>query len=118
MATNPGGKDREQALYTYIREHFPPFAEWAERRARYFDALQHLAQKRYPRRQLTPEQRSDRLLLSQVTRENVATDRRKKAWLNRKHREWDKAHPNPLTSEKRRELEAAFSAQHGPTGRS
>ena len=118
MATNPGGKDREQALYTYIREQFPPYAEWAERRARYFEAVRDLAQKRYPERQLTPEQRSNRLLLSQVIRENLATEKRKKAWLSRKHRDWDKAHPNPLTREKRRELEDAFSAQYGPTNRS
>ena len=116
MATNPGRKDREQALDAYIREHFPPYAEWADRRARFSDTvkIKDVVQKRYPERQLTPEQRSNRLLLSQVIRENLATEKRKKAWLSRKHRDWDKAHPNPLTREKRRELEHAFSAQYGP----
>ena len=118
MATNPERKDREQALEAYIREHFPPYAEWADRRARHFDALQHLAQRVYPERKLTPDQRSHRLLLAQVNRENLATERRKKAWLNRKRREWERAHPNPLTWERRKELQTAFSVQYGPIDRS
>jgi hypothetical protein len=109
-----GRQDRERALDTYIREHFPPYAERADRRARYFDALRDLAQKGYPERKLTADQRSDRLLASQVTRENDATERRRKAWLNRKRREWDRSHPNPLTWEKRRELQEEFAKTYCP----
>ena len=114
MANHSGGKNREQALDAYMREHFPPYAEWADRRARYFDAIRDMAQKVYPERKLTPDQRSNRLLLAQVNRENLATERRKKAWLNRKRREWDRGHPNPLTWDKRRELQEEFAKTYRP----
>ena len=110
----PAPQDRDQALDTYIREHFPPYAEWADRRVRYLDALRDLAQKVYPHRKLTPEQSSNRLLVSQVTRENLAMEKRKKAWLTRKRRDWDNAHPNPLTWEKRRELQEEFAKTYRP----
>jgi hypothetical protein len=50
--------------------------------------------------------------------ENAAMGRRKKGWFNRHAREWDTAHPTPLTSEKRKELEAEFAMHYVPIDRS
>jgi hypothetical protein len=61
---------------------------------------------------------SNPLGLAETWRRNDETERRATTWRKRKHREWDKANPNPLTEERRRELEAEFAKTYVPTDRS
>jgi hypothetical protein len=119
----PGVKRQESALgaalYVYIREHHPEFAEWCDRRDQHRLKVWDLARRRYPRKATTDaELVANRLLHIQLIQENEAMERRKKAWINRQNNAWDKAHPTPLTWEKRNELEAEFTKQYVPIDRS
>ena len=115
MANDPGRKDREAALYVYMREHFPPFAEWSDQRHQRLNEIREEAQRRYPEAKADREVLRNPLLRVQHVRENLAMERRRRTWIKRQQNTWEIAHPNPLTREKRKELEAAFSAQYAPT---
>jgi hypothetical protein len=131
MSNNPGKKGnpaplvkRQEsglvaALYVYIREHHPEFAEWCDRRDQHRLKVWDPARRRYPRKTATnAELVANRLLHIQLIKENAALERRKKAWINRQNNAWDKTHPTPLTGEKRKELEAEFTKQYVPIHRS
>jgi hypothetical protein len=130
MSNSPGKKDkaalwvkrqdedREAALHAYILEHHPDYAGWLKRRNAHRRDLWQEAERRYPQKRATPEMLTNRLLYVQLIKENAALERRKKAWLSRQARAWDKAHPTPLTWEKRQELEAEFAKRYVPTDRS
>jgi hypothetical protein len=103
MTKKPGKRpeqDREVALHAYILVRHAEYADWLKRRNAHRRELWQTAERQYPQQPVT--MLPNRLLRLQRLEENAAMERRKKAWFNRQAKEWDKAHPTPLTWEKRR----------------
>jgi hypothetical protein len=97
-------QDREHALYAYIMEHFPAYRAWEEAQTKYGLAIWDEAQRRFPQ----PGTRG-----MDAGRVRAEVDRKRAAYRKLQITQWFKAHPNPLTWEKRRELEAEFAKTYG-----
>ena len=105
--------DRAIAFEQFLDEHLPGYATWRKRRSDEFNAIHRLADARYPRIETTSVS-NDRLAQTRAIRDTIASERRKKDFIRRRERAWGKAHPNPLTLDKKLDLTAAFNRVYVP----
>jgi len=129
MSNNPGKKgkpaswivrERESraiALERFLEERRPDYAAWRRSRHEKFREIEKLAETRYPMIDLMP-QLNDYFARGQAARANIDSERRKKDFIRRHQRTWDKQHPNPLNWVTSRELEAEFAKIYVPVDRS